>query len=54
MLRREKTDGTDSYKFITQKEQTISNNIPVDTGTVGENMYYIKTVVAVQPTDDPT
>ena len=33
MLRREKTDGTDSYKFITQKEQTISNNITVDTGS---------------------
>jgi len=34
MLRREKTDDTDSYNFITQKEQTISNNILVDTGTV--------------------
>ena len=34
IVRREKNDGTNTHKFITKKEQAISNNIPVDTGTV--------------------
>ena len=55
-LRRQKNDGTDSYKFITHQDPTISNNMPVNNVAVGKLKPVVQqqNMVAVQPTDDPT